>query len=88
VREEVSFPGGTATDLRIPIKVSYGDLLEIFRRKPDLDKVPYQLQAALDLGTPLGQMSVPVNRTGTYGVPKQYRPGALLNRLGDFFKQN
>jgi LEA14-like dessication related protein len=88
VREEVSFPSDTATDLRIPIKVSYGDLLEIFKRGPDPDHIPYALIAGLDLGTPLGQLNVPVNRTGTYAVPKQYRPGSILNRLGDFFKQN
>jgi LEA14-like dessication related protein len=88
VREEVNFPSDTATDLRIPVKVSYGDLIEIFKRRPDPEHIPYALTAGLDLDTPLGQMNVPVNRTGTYALPKQYRPGAILNRLGDFFKQN
>ena len=88
VREEVSFPAGSSTDLRIPIKVSFGDLLEIFKRRPDPDHIPYALLAGLDLDTPLGHLNVPVNRTGTYAVPKQYRPGSILNKLGDFFKQN
>ena len=87
-REEVSFPSGAETELRIPVKVSYGDMLEIFKRRPDPDHVPYLLSAGLDLETPLGKLSVPVNRTGSYAVPKQFRPGSLLNRLGDFFKQN
>jgi LEA14-like dessication related protein len=87
-REEIRFPAGAATDLRIPVKVSYGDLLEIFKRKPDPERIPYQLMAGLDLDTPLGQLTVPVNRTGTYAVPKQYRPGAILDRLGDFFRMN
>ena len=86
-RDEVSFPAGTETDLRIPVRVSYGDMLEIFKRRPDLDRVPYALQAGLDLDTPLGRLSVPVNRTGTYGVPAQYRPSSILNRLGDFLNQ-
>ena len=86
--EEVSFPAGAATDLRIPVRVSYGDLLEIFRQKLDPDKVPYALLASLDLDTPLGKLSVPVNSSGSYAVPKQYRPGSLLNRLGDFLTQN
>ena len=87
-REEVSFPAGSSTDLRIPIKVSYGDLLEIFKRRPDPEHIPYALSAGLDLDTPLGHLNVPVNRAGTYAVPKQYRPGSILNKLGDFFKQN
>jgi LEA14-like dessication related protein len=85
-RDQVSFPAGAETDLRIPIRLAYGDMLQIFTRRPDFERVPYQLQAGLDLDTPLGKLSVPVNRTGTYAVPKQYRPSSLLNRLGDFLK--
>jgi LEA14-like dessication related protein len=87
-RDAVSFPAGVETDLRIPIRVSFGDMIELFKRRPDPDRIPYALQAGLDLDTPLGNLSVPVNRTGTYAVPKQYRPSSILNTLGDFFKQN
>ena len=87
-REEVEFPSGGQAELRIPIRISYGDLLEIFKRKPNLDSIPYQLSAGLDLKTPLGRMTVPVNRNGTYSIPKQYRPPATLNRLSDFFRMN
>lgn len=87
-REEVNFPAGVVTNLRIPVRVSYGDLLEILKRGPDPEHIPYVLLAGLDLETPLGHLSVPVNRTGTYAVPKQFRPGSILNRLGDFLKQN
>ena len=87
-REEITFPAGGETELNIPIRVSFGDLLQIVQRRPDFDNVPYQLTAGLDLGTPLGRMTIPVNRTGTYAIPKQYRPGAILNRLGDFLKTN
>jgi LEA14-like dessication related protein len=87
-REEIKFPAGAETELSIPIRISYGDLLEIFKRQPDPENVPYQLAAGLDLGTPLGQMTIPVNRTGTYAIPKQYRPATILNKLGDFFRMN
>jgi LEA14-like dessication related protein len=87
-REEVSFPAGVETDLRIPIKVSYGDLLEILKGKLDPDQIPYALQAALDLQTPLGRLNLPVSHAGTYAVPKQFRPGSILNKLGSFLKQN
>lgn len=85
-REEVKFAGKAETDLRIPIRISYGDLLEILKRKPDPDNVPYQLAAGLDIETPVGQMTVPVNRTGTYAIPKQYRPSALFGVLGNLLK--
>lgn len=80
-REEIRFPSNTATDVRIPIKISYRDLIEILKRKPDPDKVPYQLAAGLEMDTPMGRMTVPVNRDGTYAIPKQFRPSAFLNRL-------
>ena len=85
-REEMRFPAGAASDLRIPIRISFGDLVEIFKRKPDPNKVPYQLAAGLDLQTPLGQLTVPVNRTGTYSIPEKYRPGKLLDQFNDFFR--
>jgi LEA14-like dessication related protein len=87
-REEVTFAAGSATELRIPVQVSYGDLLQIFKGKPDPEHIPYTLLAHLDLQTPLGRLALPVNRTGTYAVPKQYRPAALLNKLSDFLNQN
>ncbi len=87
-REEIKFPSGGQTELRIPIKISYADLLEIFNRKPDPENIPYQLSAALNLDTPLGKMTVPVQRSGTYAIPKQYRPAAIFNRLGDFLRMN
>lgn len=84
-REEVNFPANEETDVRIPIRVAYADLLEILKRKPDPDKIPYQFAAGLDLETPLGQMSVPVKHTGTYAIPKQYRPAAIFGKIADFF---
>lgn len=87
-REEIRFPSGAATDLRIPIRVSYGDLLEIFKRKPNFDSIPYQLAAGLDLDTSLGQLTVPVNNKGTYSLPKQYRPSSIMNKFTDFLRIN
>ena len=86
VREEIRFPSGAATDLRIPIRISYGDLVEIFRRKPDYDNIPYQLSAGLDLESPLGPLAVPVNRNGTYSIPQKYRPSRLLENLSRFLR--
>lgn len=85
-RDEVRFAADSETDVRIPIKISYSDLVEVLKRRPDPDHVPYTLSAGLDLDTPVGQRSVPVNRTGTYAVPPQYRPGNIFKGLGNLFR--
>jgi len=85
-RDEVRFAGKSETGLRIPVKIGYNELIEILKRMPDPDHIPYTLSAGLDLETPVGQRSIPVNRTGTYAVPPQYRPGNLLKGLGNLFK--
>ncbi|MBU5636848.1 LEA type 2 family protein [Geomonas sp. Red69] len=85
-REEINFPANEETDVRIPIRITYSDLLEIFKRRPDPDKIPYQLAAGLDLETPVGQMTIPVKKSGTYAIPKKYRPAAIFGKLADFLK--
>ena len=85
-RETVVFPSKAETDIRIPIRVSFADLLEILKRGPNPDSIPYQLFAGLDLDTPLGEMTVPVHRTGTYAIPEKYRPSSFFNKLGDLFR--
>lgn len=85
-REEIRFASGAETDLRIPIRISYGEMLEIFKRKPDPNSIPYRLSAGLDLETPLGRLTVPVQRTGTYAVPGKYRPSSILDGFRHFFR--
>lgn len=85
-REEVRIPGRAETDLRIPIRVGFSDLLEILKRKPDPDRIPYQLAAGLDLDTPVGQVTVPFSRTGTYAIPQKYRPATLFGKVTDLFR--
>lgn len=85
-RDEIRFPAKSETGVRIPVKIGYSELIEILKRMPDPDHIPYTLSAGLDLETPVGQRSIPVNRTGTYAVPPQYRPGNLFKGLGNLFK--
>ncbi len=79
------FPPKMATDLRLPLRISYHDLLDILRRSPDPERIPYQLQAGLDLDTPLGRLTIPLEKRSTFAIPKQYRPSNILRRLGDIF---
>lgn len=82
-RDEIDFAPKAATEVRIPLRIAYGDLIALMKRNPDPDQVPYRLKAGLDLDTPVGHMTVPIDRNGTYRIPKQYRPSYYLDRFKD-----
>ena len=81
MQETILFPAGRETGMRLPVRLKFSDLLEISRRAPDPDSIPYQLKALLQLRTPLGEMAVPVEQSAVLAIPEQYRPAALINRL-------
>jgi LEA14-like dessication related protein len=87
-KDPVIFAGKTATDVLIPVRLKYNDVLQILKRRPGLNEIPYQLTADLAVGTPIGDISVPVRKSGVVAVPEQYRPGTLLRKFGDFLKRN
>ncbi|MDD2318485.1 MAG: LEA type 2 family protein [Geobacteraceae bacterium] len=86
-KDSLSFYGKTSTDMLIPVRVSYADILEIIKHNPGLKEIPYQLHANLNLGTPLGAIAVPVTKGGTVTVPKQYQPDSLLRKFGDLLNR-
>lgn len=83
-KDRLTFPAKNSTDMLIPVRVSFSDVLEIVKRSPGLRDVPYRLQANLLMGTPLGSITVPVNKKGFVTIPKQYQPVNLLQKFGDF----
>jgi LEA14-like dessication related protein len=85
-REAMEFAANAATDVRLPVKVSFHDLLKVIRKSPDPDHVPYQLKAALTLQTPLGPMAVPLDKQGTFSVPSQYQPSRFMKQINEFLK--
>lgn len=86
LQQTVVFPAGGETDLRLPVRIKYSDLLEILKRRPDPDKIPYRLEARLHLGTPLGEMIIPVVSDSTLSLPEAYRPGTYLDRIRDLLR--
>jgi LEA14-like dessication related protein len=86
--ESFEFKGNTTTDIRLPLHIRYNDLLEILKRIPDPDHIPYQLTADFDLNTQLGTFTVPVAKRGNFAIPQNYRPGQILKKLNDFFNQD
>lgn len=75
------FPAGRRTDIRLPFRIHHADLLGIIKRRPDLDRVPYSLDARLNMDSPFGELVIPVRKADTFSVPKAYRPGTYLKRI-------
>jgi LEA14-like dessication related protein len=80
-REVVEFKGNAATDVRIPVIITFHDLLEVFKRSPDLEHIPYHLTAVFALQTPFGAVTIPVDKSGSFAVPQKYRPGRFLQQF-------
>lgn len=84
--DAIELAGNAATDVRLPVKVSFRDLLQVIRKSPDPDEIPYWLKAAMDLQTPLGHLAIPVDKQGTFSVPSQYQPSLFMKQFNEFFK--
>jgi LEA14-like dessication related protein len=85
-RDAIELAGNAATDVRLPVKVSFRDLLQVIRKSPDPDNIPYQLKAALNLQTPIGTRAIPVDKQGTFSVPNQYQPSRFMKQINKFLE--
>jgi LEA14-like dessication related protein len=81
-----NFYAKSATDVLIPVKISFDNVIEVLKRHPNPDAIPYQLHADLTVDTTLGDMVIPTNKSGTICVPKEFRPSNMLKNIGDFLK--
>ncbi|HOP39871.1 MAG TPA: LEA type 2 family protein [Geobacteraceae bacterium] len=82
--EYLTFPGKKTTEMLIPVRISYTDILEIMKRSPELQGIPYQLNADLTVDTSVGTIVVPVRKNGLVSIPEEYQPGNLLQKFGNF----
>ncbi len=87
-QQQFEFRGNTTTDIRLPIRVKYSDLVEVLKRLPNPDHVPYQLTADFDMNTKLGTFTVPVAKNGYFAIPQKYKPGQILKKLNEFLNPN
>ncbi len=85
-REPVELRGKGTTDFRLPVRLEYKDLIAILKRRPDPDKIPYRLQAGLDMETPVGQFLVPIDKADSFAVPDQYRPSFYLKEVPELLR--
>jgi len=79
----VQFPGQKATDVLVPMRVTYGNVLDIVMKRPNPTSIPYQLEAGLDIVTPVGTLNFPVTTSGTIAVPRDKLKGILLKGFGE-----
>ncbi len=86
VRQKVVFAGKKETVLKIPTRVRHGSVVELLKKKPDLNHLPYSLEAGLQIDSPIGELSVPINAEGDFAVPENYRPSSVLHRLKGIFR--
>ena len=81
----VEFAGRGSTDLHLPVRVPIKSLLEILKQKPDPDKIPYDLNAEIEVKSTLLSKVFPVKSAGTVALPKEYRPAYYLNEIKSLF---
>ena len=84
-KELVQFPGKKATDIQVPVRVTYSDALCIIMKRPNPTSIPYQLEAGLDIVTPVGTLSFPVSTSGVITVPKDKLKTQMLKSIGETF---
>ncbi len=77
----VTFSAGKDTDMLLPVHLKFSSLLEIIKRQPNLEKLPYHLKATLHVSSPLGTKLIPVEKNDTLPVPENYRPEIIMDRL-------
>ncbi|HEX9023647.1 MAG TPA: LEA type 2 family protein [Geobacteraceae bacterium] len=86
-REPLEFKGNSATEVKVPVQIAFQDLLEILKRHPDPEHIPYRLTAAFDLKAPLAIVKVPVEKSGSFAVPQNCRPDRFLRKFNDLIKK-
>ncbi len=79
--DEMEFAGNAVTDVRMPLRVEFQDVMKIVKATPDLDQIPYQLKAGLNMRTPLGPFMFPIDMHGNFALPRKFFLDRLLKQL-------
>lgn len=80
-KREVPLPPRTISQVLMPVRVPLGSIVDLLAKGPDPDRVPYGLEAILDVSTPFITRQVPVKSSGSFAVPARYRPDHYLQQL-------
>jgi LEA14-like dessication related protein len=78
---ELSLAPRTTTEVVLPLQVPLASILEILAKRPDPDRVTYELEAVLDIRTSFAARRLPVTSSGQFSIPSKYRPDHYLRQL-------
>lgn len=81
----IEFAKHASTELHVPVNVPVKNLLGILKQKTDPEKIPYTLDAEIEVKTSLLTKVFPVKSSGTFSLPKEYRPVFYLNEIKSMF---
>jgi len=79
--DEMEFAGNAVTDVRMPLRVEFQDVMKIVKATPDLDQIPYQLKAGLNMRTSFGPFTLPIDMHGNFALPRKLFLDRLLKQL-------
>ncbi len=85
-RKTVVFYSKSATELPVAARIPFKGLGAALKRFPDPDAIPYQFHADLTFETSLGNISIPVNKSGSVAVPGGLHPSTILKKIGNLLK--
>jgi len=79
--QEVTLLSQAATRVQIPVRIPFSAILQLLENRLDPERIPYGLEAVLELSTPFGAQRLPVKSSGLFSVPAEYRPDKFLQQL-------
>jgi len=85
-QQSILFPADRETELRLPVRMRFTDLLEILKRTPEPDRIPCRVTARLHVKTALGDSVIPVEKETLVVLPEAYRPSVYRDLLHNAFK--
>lgn len=80
LRDVTLLPSAT-TSVRLPAAIPYAAILQLVSKQLDYDRVPYEIEGDLDVSTSFTTRRIPVKSSGTFAIPKRYRPDRYMRQL-------
>ncbi len=80
------FYANSTTDMLVPVKIPFSSLLEILKKTPNPDSIPYRIHAELTIGRGIAFMTVPVTKSGSFAIPGELYSSIVRKKIGDFLK--
>ncbi len=80
-RDRVELPGDAVTDVTIPLRIEFADLINIMKSSSNPGRLPYKINASLDMSTPMGNFTIPIEKQGDFSLPHNLFMDRILKKL-------